>query len=156
CCAACRCATSTPCSGWTTRTAWVSAPELREHPELAERAVKLIATGQAAASPFPSDCGATVGACCGYLLARQPEGLASAGVGSDWGIGLVLGDSAALLRPDDMYVAGTHHAEDQLRALLAEWERGDRLDHTSLEPHLTEGPDGFGVRVTPCSVHGHG
>ncbi|MGH3802627.1 MAG: protein-L-isoaspartate O-methyltransferase family protein [Pseudonocardiaceae bacterium] len=137
-------------------TAWVSAPELREHPELADRAVQLIATGRAAASPFPSDRGVTVGACCGYLLARRPEGLASAGVGSDWGIGLVLGDSAVFLRPADLYVAGTHHAEDRLRALLAEWEQAGRPDHTSLEPQLTGRADGFDVRVVPCSVHGHG
>lgn len=137
-------------------TVWVSAPELREHPELTDRAVQMIATGRSVASPFASDSGVTVGACHSYLLARHPEGLASAGAGGHWGLGLVLGDSAALLRPDDMYVAGTRHAEDQLRALFAEWERGGRLDHTSLEPHLAEGPDGFGVRVTPYSVHGHG
>ncbi|MGQ0718260.1 MAG: protein-L-isoaspartate O-methyltransferase family protein [Pseudonocardiales bacterium] len=137
-------------------TIWVSAPELREHPELADRAVQLIATGRCAESSFPSDRGVTVGACHGYLLARQPEGLASAGVGGGWGIGIVLGDSAALLRPDDIYVAGTYHAEDRFRALLVEWEQAGRPDHTSLEPRLTEGPDGFGVRVTPCSVHGHG
>ncbi len=133
-------------------TVWVSAPELREQPELADRAVKLIATGRLAASPFPSDRGVTVGACHGYLLARQPEGLASAGVGSDWGIGLVLGDSAAFLRHADIYVAGTHHAEDQLRALLAEWEQAGRPDHTSLQPHLTEGPDGVDVRVVQRSA----
>ncbi|MGH3872157.1 MAG: protein-L-isoaspartate O-methyltransferase family protein [Pseudonocardiaceae bacterium] len=129
-------------------TAWVSAPALREHPDLADRAGKLIATGWATGSPFPSDRGVTVGACHGYLLARRPEGLASAGVGSGWGMGLVLGDSAAFLRPTDIYVAGTHHAEDRLRALLAEWEQAGGPGHTCLEPQLTGGPDGFDVRVT--------
>lgn len=89
-----------------------------------------------------------VGACHGYLLARHPEGLASAGTADRWGLGLVLGDSAAFLRPDDIYVAGTTRAEDQLRALLSEWEQAGRPDHTLLEPHLAEGPDGFGVHVT--------
>lgn len=128
-------------------TVWVSAPELRGHPELADRAVQLIATGWPVASPFASDSGVTVGAVRGYLLAYQPKGLASVGVDGHGGIGLVLGDSAAFLQPDDIYVAGTHHAEDQLRAVLAEWERSGRPDHTSLEPHLTEELDGFSVRV---------
>lgn len=137
-------------------TIWVSAPELRGHPEVADRAVTLIATGRSVESPFPSDGGATVGACHDYLLARQPKGLASAGVGGGWGIGIVLGDSAAFLRPDDIYVAGTHHAEERFRTLLAEWEQAGRPDHTSLEPQLTGGPDGFDVRVAPCSVQCHG
>jgi protein-L-isoaspartate(D-aspartate) O-methyltransferase len=129
-------------------TVWVSAPELREHPELADRAVRMIAAGRAVASPFARDRGVRVGACHGYLLARHPEGLASAGTADRWGLGLVLGDSAAFLRPDDIYLAGTHRAEDQLRALLGEWEQAGRPDHTVLEPHLAEGPDGFGVHVT--------
>ncbi len=129
-------------------TVWVSAPELRRHPELADRAVQLIATGRSAASPLTTDRATAVGACHGHLLARQPEGLASAGAGDHWGIGLVYGDSAAFLRPDDIYLAGTHRAEDQLCALLREWEQARRPDHTSLQPHLTEEPDGFTVRVT--------
>lgn len=125
---------------------WVSAPALREHPELAAAAVQMIAAGRKAASRAASD-GETFGAACGYLLARRPEGLASAGVGGHWGLGLVLGDSAAFLRPDDIYVAGTHCAQDQLHALIAEWEHAGSPDHTGLQPHLTEQPDGFGVRV---------
>lgn len=33
-------------------TVWVSAPELREHPKLADRAVRMIAAGRAVARPF--------------------------------------------------------------------------------------------------------
>ncbi|MGH3547893.1 MAG: protein-L-isoaspartate O-methyltransferase family protein [Pseudonocardiaceae bacterium] len=128
-------------------TVWVSAPELRGNPELANRAVRVIAAGRSAASPFPSDRRVAVGACRNHLLASRPEGLASAGVGSDWGIGLVLSDSAAFLRPDDILVAGGHHAEDRLRTLMAEWQQAGRPDHTSLRPHLTAELDGFRVQL---------
>ncbi len=89
----------------------------------------------------------TVGACHGYLLVCQPEGLANVGVGSDRGIGFVFGDTVAFLRPDDIHVAGTDHVKDRLRALFAEWEQIGRPDHRSLQPHLTEEPDGFGMRL---------
>lgn len=133
---------------------WVSALALREHPELAAAAVQLIAAGRPATSPVASD-SQTFGAACAHLLARHPHGLASAGVDGHWGIGLVLGDSAAFLRPDDFYLAylaGTHHAQDQLCALLAAWEKAGSPDHTALQPHLTEQPDGFGVRVAQRPV----
>lgn len=131
---------------------WVSALALREDPELASRAVNVIAAGRPGASPLATH-SKLIGAFHSYLLGCQPEGLASAGVGGDWGIGLIHGDSAAFLRADDIYVAGTQHAEDQLRALLTDWEQTGRPDHSALEPHLTEEPDGFGVRValTDCS-----
>lgn len=125
---------------------WVSVPALREHPELAGAAVQMIAAGRQASSPIGND-SETFGAACGYLLARRPEGLASAGVGGHWGIGLVLGDSAAFLRPDDIYLAGTRCAQDQLCALIAAWEHAGSPDHTALQPHLAEAPDGFSVRV---------
>ncbi|MGH3930568.1 MAG: protein-L-isoaspartate O-methyltransferase family protein [Pseudonocardiaceae bacterium] len=128
-------------------TVWVSAPALRGHPEPAGAAVRMIAVGRSVSSPVDRDSGA-FGAACGHLLARRPQGLASAGVGGDWGIGLLLGDSAAFLRPDDIHVAGTHGAQDQLCALIAEWEHAGSPDHTRLQPHLTDQPDGFGVRVT--------
>ncbi len=124
---------------------WVSGPELREYRELAVRAGQMIAAGRAMASPVAISSGAV--ACHGYLLARRPKGLASAGVGGDWGIGLVLGDSAALLRNDDIYVAGTGRAEDQLRGLLGEWEQAGRPDHSWLRAHLAEELDGYSVRV---------
>lgn len=131
-------------------TVWVSAPQLREHSDLADRAVQVIAAGRAAASPFATDGWTAVAACRSHLLGRRPEGLASAGVGGDWGIGLVLGDSAAFLRNDDIYVAGTGRAEDLLRALIVEWEQTGRPDHTVLEPRLAEETDGFTVRVWPA------
>ncbi len=77
----------------------------------------MIAAGRPAASPLATGSTA-IGAFHNFLLGCQPEGLASAGVGGDWGIGLILDDSAAFLRPDDIHVAGTQHAEDQLRAQL--------------------------------------
>jgi len=132
---------------------WVSAPALREHPELADAAVQMIAAGRQASSPIGSD-SETFGAACGYLLARRPEGLASVGVGGHWGIGLVLGDSAAFLRPDDICLAGTRCAQDQLCALIAAWEHAGSLGHTALQPHVTEAPDGFGVRVSQRPAHG--
>ncbi len=125
---------------------WVSAPALRQDPDLAGRAVQMIAAGRPAVSPLATGSTAIDAFHC-YLLGCRLEGLASTGVGSDWGIGLILGDSAAFLRPDDIYVAGTRHAEDQLRVLLTEWEQTGRPDHTALETYLTEEPDGFGVHV---------
>jgi protein-L-isoaspartate(D-aspartate) O-methyltransferase len=126
---------------------WVSAPELRAQPDLADRAVRLIATGRAVVSPVAGEHPRAVGACHAYLLASRPEGLASAGMGDDWGIGVVPSDSAAVLRNTDIHVAGTARAEDQLRALLSEWEDAGRPDYTSLDPYLTAGPDGFSVQV---------
>ncbi|MBV9010790.1 MAG: methyltransferase domain-containing protein [Pseudonocardiales bacterium] len=126
---------------------WVSAPELRAQPDLTDRAVRLIATGRAVASPLAGKHPRAVGACHAYLLASRPEGLASAGIGDHWGLGVVHSDSAAVLRHTDLHVAGTAGAEDQLCALLSEWEDAGRPDHTSLEPHLTAGPDGFGVNL---------
>jgi hypothetical protein len=32
-------------------------------------------------------------------------------------------------------------------SVLSEWKDAGRPDHTSLEPHLTAGPDGFGVNL---------
>lgn len=142
-------------------TVWVSASALREHPESAAAAVQMIATGRSASSPVASDSKTSsdskaFGAACAHLLARRPQGLASAGVGGHWGIGLVLGDSAAFLRPDDIYLAGTHRAQDQLCAVLAAWEQAGSPDHTALQPHLTEQPDGFGVRVAPRAARAGG
>lgn len=141
-------------------TVWVSALALREHPESAAAAVQMIATGRSASSPVPSanmsSDSKTFGAACAHLLARRPQDLASAGVGGHWGIGLVFGDSAAFLRPDDIYLAGTHRAQDQLCALLAEWEQAGSPDHTALQPHLTEQPDGFGVRVAQRAARAGG
>ncbi len=105
------------------RVVWVSAPELRKHPALADRTVQMIAAGRAVASPFATDNGSTVGACHGHLLARRPTGLASTGVDGDWGIGLLLPDSAALLRNNVFYLAGGPAAEKQVRALVREWEQ---------------------------------
>jgi hypothetical protein len=131
-------------------TVWVSAPELRAQPDLADRAVRLIAAGRAVTSPIPGEHPRAVGACHAYLLASWPKGLASAGTGDDWGIGVVHSDSAAVLCHTDLYVAGTARAEDQLRVVLSAWEDVGRPDHTLLEPHLTAGPDGFGVNLKRC------
>jgi hypothetical protein len=92
------------------------------------------------------------GAFSGYLYAWQPHGLASAGFGgvgpgSASGIGLVFTSSAAVLRPRDMYVAGTGEAEESLRALITEWTRAGQPDHTALQPILTHGSEGFSVEV---------
>ena len=130
---------------------WVSAPTMRDNPELARHAAQMIAEGHSVASPFDDD--PARGAFSGYLYARQPHGLASAGFGgvgpgSASGIGLVLTDSAAVLRPRDMYVAGTGEAEESLRTLIKEWTRAGRPDHTALKPILNPGSEGFRVEVT--------
>ncbi|MGB8996365.1 MAG: methyltransferase domain-containing protein [Pseudonocardiaceae bacterium] len=129
---------------------WVSSPELRKYPALADHTVQMIAAGRAVESPLASGSGSTVGACHGHLLAHRPTGLASAGVDGDWGIGVLLPDSAALLRNNDLYLAGAPAAETQVRALVREWEQVGRPDHASLVPCLTETPDGFRVQVTPA------
>ncbi len=131
---------------------WVSAPALRDDPEQARHAAQMIAAGRSVPSPLDGDGYPARSACYGYLYARRPEGLACAGFGgvgpaSAWGIGLVLTDSAAVLRPRDLYVAGTGQAEESLRALTEEWEQAGRPDHTALQPILIPGPEGFRVEV---------
>lgn len=133
-------------------TAWVSAPTVRGDPERAHHAVRMIAEGRSVPSPLDDDYLAR-SAFSGYLYARQPHGLASAGFsgvgpGSASGIGLVLADSAAILRPRDILVAGTGQTEESLRALLTEWMQGGRPDHTTADPH----PRASGLRGRGTSV----
>ncbi|MGH3854240.1 MAG: protein-L-isoaspartate O-methyltransferase family protein [Pseudonocardiaceae bacterium] len=128
-------------------TVWVSAPAVRSDPELARRAARMIAEGHTVPSPLNDDHPAR-SAFSGYLYARRPHGLASAGFsgvgpGSASGIGLVLADSAAILRPRDILVAGTGQAEESLRALITEWVGAGRPDHTALQPILIPDPAGF-------------
>ncbi|MGH3720812.1 MAG: protein-L-isoaspartate O-methyltransferase family protein [Pseudonocardiaceae bacterium] len=128
---------------------WVSAPTVRGDPERARHAARMIAEGHSVPSPLEADYPAR-SAFYGYLYARQPHGLASAGSsgvgpGSASGIGLVLTDSAAVLRPRDMVVAGTGQAEESLRALITQWAHAGRPNHTALQPILIPGPAGFSV-----------
>ncbi|MGH3825760.1 MAG: protein-L-isoaspartate O-methyltransferase family protein [Pseudonocardiaceae bacterium] len=130
-------------------SAWVSAPAVRGDPERAHRAARMIAAGRSVPSSLDDDYLAR-SAFYGYLYARRPHGLASAGfsgigLSSASGMGLVLADSAAVLRPRDMLVAGTGQAEESLRALITEWAHAGRPDHTALQPILI--PDSAGFRV---------
>lgn len=132
-------------------TVWISAPALRNDPGNALHAAEMIASGRSIPNPLGDD-HMTSGAFYGYLYARQPPGLAStgfsgAGPASASGTGLVLIDSAAVLRVQDMFVAGTRHAEESLRCLFAEWDQDGRPDHSSLRPHLILDPHGFRVGV---------
>lgn len=135
-------------------TVWVSAPTVRDNPERARHAAQMIAAECSVPSPLEDDYPAR-SAFYGYLYARRPHGLASAGFGgvepaSAWGIGIVLTDSAAFLRPRDMIVAGTGEAEESLRALIKEWAHAGRPDHTALQPILIPGSEGFSVEVEAC------
>jgi protein-L-isoaspartate(D-aspartate) O-methyltransferase len=132
-------------------TVWVSAPPLRDDRARACDAARMIAMGRSVPSPFGEDYVAR-SAFNSCLYARRPRSLASAGFGgaglaSASGIGLVLADSAAVLRPQDMYLAGTEETEKSLRALIEEWVQAGRPDHTALEPTLLPGAEGFGVEV---------
>lgn len=129
---------------------WISAPTLRDSPQRARQAAQMIAAGHSV--PSPLDDYAAYRAFCGYLYARQPHGLASAGfarVGpaSTWGIGLVRTDSAAVLRPGDMYIAGAEEAEESLRTLITEWAHTGQPDHTALRPILIPSLGGFSIEV---------
>lgn len=132
-------------------TVWVSAPTVRDNPERARHAAQMIAAGRSVPSPLDDDYPAR-SAFYRYLYSRRPHGLASAGFGGvgpgcAWGIGIVLTDSAAVLRAGDMYVAGTGEAEESLRALVKEWTHAGRGDHTALQPILIPGSEGFSVEV---------
>ncbi|HWR48206.1 MAG TPA: hypothetical protein VN327_11435, partial [Pseudonocardiaceae bacterium] len=134
-------------------TVWVSAPTVRDDPEYARQAAQMIAAGHSVSSPLDDDYPAH-SAFYGYLYARQPHGLASAGCGgvgpgSASGIGLVLTDSAAILRPRDMYVAGTGEAEESLRALIKEWTHTGRGEHTALQPILIPAQRASASRCKP-------
>ena len=74
-------------------------------------------------------------------------GFGGAGLASAAGIGLVLTESTAILRPHDMYVAGTAEAEESLRALIDEWAHAGQPDHAALQPVLRRSAEGFGVEV---------
>jgi hypothetical protein len=74
-------------------------------------------------------------------------GFARVGPASTWGIGLVRTDSAAVLRPGDMDIAGTEEAEESLRALITEWAHAGQPDHTALRPILIPSLGGFSIEV---------
>lgn len=133
------------------QTMWVSAPRLRDHPELIRAAAQMIAAGRSVPSPLGEDYTAR-SAFNGYLFARRPHGLASAGFGgtgpaSASGIGLVLTESVAFLRPRDMYVAGAGLAEESLRALIEDWALAGQPDHAALKPVLVRNAADFDVKV---------
>lgn len=136
---------------WRTRDHVGQRTVSTRSPERASRVAHMIATGRSVLSPLHDY--SSRSAFCGYLFACQPHGLASAGwdgVGSASasGVGLALPDSAALVRPRDLFVVGTGQAKESLRGTIAAWTRAGRLDHATLRPKLIACPAGLRVEVT--------
>ncbi|WP_137814405.1 hypothetical protein [Gandjariella thermophila] len=107
--------------------------------------------------PSPIGAGRDTAHLVGYLLARRPDGMLTAGLGDlPAGIGCALPGSLAVLAGDSLVSGGTPEALDGLLDWITEWRSAGRPALTDLWPRLTPRRDTweleFGMPELPTQV----
>jgi protein-L-isoaspartate(D-aspartate) O-methyltransferase len=127
--------------------AWLSCPALRDgDTDPQDLLGRLLADRPTVKpDPFDGDRRARDGFFA-FLYASQPRELGSAGIGGGWGLGAVVPDGAALIRPSDVVVLGAGSASDVLDIWLAEWRSAGRLGLSDLGTSFRAAAGGWEVR----------
>jgi hypothetical protein len=116
---------------------WISAEWLhgRDHGVAVDLLDLLAHRQRRRPSPIPP--GRDTADLVGYLLARRPDGMLTAGLGDlPAGIGCALPGSLAVLAGDSLVSGGTPEALDGLLDWIAEWRSAGRPALTDLWPRL--------------------
>jgi protein-L-isoaspartate(D-aspartate) O-methyltransferase len=128
--------------------AWLSCPALRTRDADPGEVLDRLLVGPASiqSGPFAGDEQARE-AFFAYLYAAGPVELGSASLGGGWGIGAIVSDGAALIRPRDSIVLGTGPAEDILGGWVARWRSAGSPGLSDLGTSVRATTGGWEVRL---------